>query len=262
MHARALLLATAFGLLGVGSVFMYTKQLRAEISGGERIAVLMLSKPAKKGSTLSDEQIAVREVPIAYLDDRIVRANDRPKILGVRLDRDIDPQQMLEWADLALDGAGERHLGDLVPPGNRALTLHIPANFMSIKLLRPGDYVDLVAIVNEDHTAPEAVALLQKVLVLAVGTDTTPAVNAKADGTRQIDQLLTVSVTLQQGQAIALATQKGPVMALLRSPGDTSVASQIPALSHVVVHDPGPQKAAPPKEPTKPAELKAQPRKP
>lgn len=248
-HARSLIVAAAFGLVGVGAIVMYTRELRAEIAGGERVSVLVLAKAAKRGAPLGDEQLAERDVPIGYLDDRVVRASDRAKVLGVRLEHDLDPQQMLAWDDLALAGEGDRHLSQLVQPGTRALTLHIAANYMSIELLRPGDYVDVLGVVDEQRGAPQAVVLLQKVLVLAVGVETTP--NRETHAGNRADQLLTIAVTLQQSQTIALAAQKGPVIAVLRSAEDPSVAAQIPVLSQVVARDPKPIASSGPTRPQK-----------
>jgi pilus assembly protein CpaB len=237
MHKRALAFATAFALLGVSSLAMYAKELRTEISGGEKVAILIMAKSAKRAVPLKDEDLAVREVPIAYVDDRFVRASDRAKVLGLKLERPLDPQQLLEWQDLSLAGLGQRHFGDLIQPGSRALTLNIPAQYMSVELIRPGDYVDLIGVLEEARGgSTESVVLLQKVLVLAVGAETTPTRETKSTGRES--QLLTVSVSLQDSQTIALAIAKGPVIAILRSPSDPSVSMKVPIVKRVTAHEP------------------------
>lgn len=246
LHTRAFLVAAAFALLGVASLAMYAKKLRTEISGGERVAVLILSKATKRSEPLREDDLAIREIPIAYVDDRFVRASDRPKVLGLRPDHDLDAQAVLEWSDLALSGANERFLATVVPPGSRALTLQIPAQYMSIELLRPGDTVDLVGVVDERGGSPQAIVLLQRVLVLAVGAETTPARDAKPKSRE--DQLLTISVTLQESQVIALAAQKGPVIAVLRNPGDQLVASKVPVVARITAKEPLPPPVAAPKD--------------
>jgi pilus assembly protein CpaB len=253
MHGRALLVAIAFALLGVASLAMYAKQLRTEISGGEKVSVLIMSKAGKRSAALSDDDLAVREVPIAYVDDRFIRASEKPKVLGLKLERQMDAQEILEWQDLALAGQSDRHLSQLVDPGARAFTLHIPAQFMSVELLRPGDYVDLISVHDEKKGTVESVVLLQKVLVLAVGVETTPTREAKQGSPTREEQILTVSVTLQDSQAIALALQKGPIIAVLRSPEDPSVAVRVPALSRITLREqtPTPTIVAPPPKPSK-----------
>lgn len=231
MQARAFLVAVAFALLGVASLAMYAKQLRAEISGGEKVSVLIMSRAGKTSTPITEEDLAIREIPIAYVDDRVVRAVDKGKVLGLKLERPLEAQQVLEWNDLALAGSDARRLAGLVQPGSRGLTLHIPAQYMSVSLIRPGDYVDLIGVLDERRGVQESVILLQKVLVLAVGVETTP-LHETHNGSRE-DQLLTISVSLQDAQTIALAAQKGPVIAVVRSPEDPTVASKINSLSRV-----------------------------
>ena len=233
MSLKALLAASLFAALGVVSLFLYTRQLEVEASGGERVSILMISKSAAKDSILSDDQLSVREVPISYVDDRVVRASDKPKVVGVRVERNLEPQQLLSWTDVSVSGDDDRHLSQLVQPGTRALTLHIPQNYMSVELVRPGDYVDVLGIIGEGQKSPQSVVLMQKVLVLAVGHDTMPTRAPGSGPARNADQLLTIAVTLQESQTIALAAQKGPVLAVLRSPLDQSVSERTPAVTQL-----------------------------
>lgn len=254
MNFRAFAIATAFALLAVASLAMYAKQLRAEISGGEKVPVLVMSKGAKRGTALSEDDLALREIPAAYVDDRVVRAVDKAKILGLKLEHAVDAQQVLEWQDLALSGHTDRTLAALVSPGSRGLTLHIPAQYMSVELIRPGDYVDLIGVVDEKRGTTESIVLMQKVLVLAVGVETTPA-HEIAKSTSREDQLLTVSVSLQDSQLIALAIQKGPVIAVVRSPEDPSVATKVPTMSRVTLREPAPATSAAPVASSRPTKI-------
>lgn len=231
MNWKALLTATLFALLGAASLVLYTKRLEVEASGGERVSVLMIAKGAKGGSVLSEEQLSVRDIPIAYIDDRVVRASDKPKVVGVRVERDLDPQQLLSWQDVAVGGYEDRKLTQLIPAGSRALTLHIPQQYMSAELLRPGDFVDVIAVVTENGKNTQAIVLLQKVIVLAVGRETIPQHDPNRSASRAEEQLVTISVTLQESQTVALAAQKGPVVAVARSAVDQSVSENVPAVS-------------------------------
>jgi pilus assembly protein CpaB len=235
---KAIAAAVVLALLALVSLGMYTRRLEIEASGGERVSVLLIAKPMKKGTTISEATLSVREVPIAYVDERFVRASDRGKVVGVRLEHDVDTGHVLLWGDVAVSGAEERHLSQLVQPGSRALTLQIPQSYMSIQMLRPGDYVDIVGVLGE-ASRQSAIVILQKVLVLAVGQETMPNRDSNTAINSRLEQLLTVSVTLQESQSIALAAQKGPVYAVLRSPDDQSVADKVPAVSQVVPVAPG-----------------------
>ena len=234
MNVKALLTAALFAALAIASLVLYTKRLELEVSGGERVSILMIAKPVKKNTVLSEDALSVRQIPIAYIDDRMVRASDKPKVVGVRVERDLDAQQLLGWVDVAVSGMEDRHLSQLVQPGTRALTLHIPTQYMSSALLRPGDYVDVIGVVGENKT-PQSVVLLQRVLVLAVGQDTTPAheVNPRDPSHSDSDQLVTIAVTLQESQTISLAATKGPVIAVLRSAEDQSISDNTPPVTQL-----------------------------
>jgi pilus assembly protein CpaB len=100
------------------------------------------------------------------------------------------------------------------------------------------------------------VVLLQKVLVLAVGEDTMP--NREGNRDARFDQLLTISVTLQESQTISLAMQKGPVIAVLRPANDTSVSARAPVVSQLALKDTV-SKVAPVVRNSRPTEVKAAP---
>jgi pilus assembly protein CpaB len=243
MHLRALLLAGAFAFFGISSLFMYMKEVRLEASGGPRQSVIVVAREVSRNTPLTDADLATRSVPAAYVDTRMVRAQDRAKLLGIRAVRTLEPGQAVEWHDLAL-GTNDSVFGTRIPPGTRALTLHIPQQYMSSSLVRPGDYVDLLAVPEEQRTA-KAIVLLEKVLVLASGSDTSPTQHSTRD--RQIDQLLTVAVTVREAQTIALATTKGPVIALVRPLDEMGNSGGLaPAITSVTNPTPvGPKPLAP-----------------
>lgn len=247
-HARALLLAGAFAFFGVSSLFMYMKELQLEASGGQKVPVLVLARELSRNAPITDGDLATRTVPAAYVDTRMIRAQDRARVLGIRMVRSVEPGQTLEWGDLALGGADNGVFAVKIPPGTRALTLHVPQQYMTPALVRPGDYVDLLAIPEEQRTQ-KAVVLLEKVLVLASGSETSPAANQVRD--HNTEQLLTVAVTVREAQTIALATAKGPVIALVRPIDDTTNnGSSQPAITSIApVEKPAPR-PLPPAVPT------------
>ncbi|MBX3191216.1 MAG: Flp pilus assembly protein CpaB [Labilithrix sp.] len=232
MNAKAVIVALLFGALTAASLVLYTRRLEIEATGGERISVLMLARPLKKDAVVSEDDLSVRQIPVAFVDDRVVRASDRPKVVGVRAERDLEPQQLVTWLDVAVSGLDDRHLSQLVQPGTRALTLHIPESYMSAGLLRPGDWVDVIGVVEEGHSH-QSVVLLQKVLVLSVGRETVPSHDARSTTRASEEQLVTIAVSLQDSQVIALAAQKGPVIAVLRSPDDQTISENVPAVTQL-----------------------------
>lgn len=252
MNRRALLTAVVLAMLGGVLLLIYMQRFEQEASGGQRVKVLMAAKPIKAGQVLTQDMLAVRKVPIAYVEDRAVKASERAKVIGLRVGNNVQTQETLLWTDLAIASDERRDLSSLIQKGHLAVSIRAHGGDKSFELIRPGDYVDLIvdlpqrskgAIdpgVGEPHVA---VVLLQKVLVLAVGLETTP-LGAKVDkhGDQNREMVLTVSLdSLAQAQKVALAEHRGIITVALRNPDDQHMVEDVSnvssnALSHGQVY--------------------------
>lgn len=224
MNRRALLIAVVVGILGVFLLLLYQRRFELEASGGEKVKLLIVVKRLERGKTIPDDAIAVREVPMAYVDDRSIREVDKNKILGLRLGTTIREQQLLLWTDLATGSDERKELSSLVLPGYRAVSIRAARDDTSISLLRPGDYVDVIGVLGASSSeAKSAVVLLQRVLVLAMGAETSPDAMDQKDKNVQ-ENLLTLSLTLSEAQLIALAAERGRLTVAVRHPDDQQKA--------------------------------------
>src|SRR5215472_13186091 len=86
-----------------------------------------------------------------------------------------------------------------------------------------------------------AVVLLQRVLVLATGQNTSPdtldSKDAKDRYYSKSDNLLTLSLTVTEAQLLSLAQQKGRIAVAVRNPEDQRTAASIPDLSSAALFD-------------------------
>jgi pilus assembly protein CpaB len=73
MNRRALLIALVVAGLGVFLMVLYQKRFETEASGGERIKLLIAVKPIERGKVITEEMVATREVPQAYVEDRAIK---------------------------------------------------------------------------------------------------------------------------------------------------------------------------------------------
>ena len=85
MNRRALLIALVVGIMGVFLLLLYQRRFELEASGGEKVKLLIAVKRLERGKPIADDAISVREVPMAYVDDRSIREVDKNKVLGLRL---------------------------------------------------------------------------------------------------------------------------------------------------------------------------------
>jgi pilus assembly protein CpaB len=216
MNRRALLIAVVVGALGLFLLLLYQRRFELEASGGEKVKLLMAVKRLERGKPITEDSIATREVPMAYVDDRSIRESDKNKVLQLRVGTTIKENNLLLWSDLATGSDDRKDLSALVLPGYRAVSIRAAKDETSITLLRPGDYVDVIGILGE---ARSAVVLLQRVLVLAVGTDTSP--EAVEERNKYVtENLLTLSLTLSEAQILALAADRGRLAVAVRHPED------------------------------------------
>lgn len=247
---RALGWSLATGLLGAALAAWMLQRYAQEVSGGEPVAVLRALTPIERGSVLRDDLFTAANVPASYAEARAVRASDLAKVRGVRIANALETQDTLQWSDLAASHE-QRDLSALVQPGNRALTVQAAPSHVSAqgaRLIRPGDYVDVLANLGSgDSSGLErdaklvSVLLLQRVLVLAVGTVTDPQLmRAEAGG----DELLgpdvaplTLSLKVEEAQLLALAQERGRLSVMLRQPDDTRIIESAPELAVATLFD-------------------------
>ncbi len=234
LSRKLLLIAVALGLTGAGLLMLYLQRFEREVSGGMRVQLLTVIKPAERGALLTDDMLGVSEVPLAYVEQRAVKAADRAKVVGIRADNALEAQDTLMWTDLAIS-SDDRDLSSLVQPGKRAITVRASeagSDPAGNGLLRPGDYVDVIVTLRSElgEGAPSAIVLLQRVLVLAVGSKTQPqGFSDKTDDDRGVAQEreLTLSLKVEEAQLLSLARERGTLSVALRGPTDSKVIEGI-----------------------------------
>ncbi len=231
MNKRALFIALVVGVLGAFLLILYQRRFEIEASGGEKIKLLMAVKRIERGKPITEDVIAVREIPVAYVDDRAIRESEKSKILGLRVGNTVREQQLLLWSDLTATDE-RKDLSSLVLPGYRAVSIKAARDDTSIALIKPGDYVDVIGVLGSGSAGGEAknaVVLLQRVLVLATGTDTSPdqAKESKELNPYASENLLTLSLTLTEAQVLALAAERGRLAVAVRHPDDQARTSGI-----------------------------------
>jgi pilus assembly protein CpaB len=217
------MIALVVALLGVVLLFLYTKRFEREASGGEKIRLLVALKPIERGKPITEEMLSTHEVPMAYVEDRAIKEVDKSKILGIKVGTTIQAQQTLMWTDLTTANEERRDLSSLIVPGSRAVTIRTRREDASSAMVKPGDYCDVVAILPDQNTET-AIILLQRVLVLASGFDTSPdAIDLTVNKDRRLtESVLTLSLTVEDAQKLAVATEHGTVSVILRNPLDNA----------------------------------------
>ena len=240
MNRRALVIALLIALVGVALLAIYLRRFEEEASGGEQVKLLVANKPIEAGAQITEEMLATRLVPRAYVEDRAVLDSERAKIVGLRLGHTVQSQQTLMWTDLAIAMEKGRSLSSLIQPGMRGVTVRTKGNEdKSFALIRPGDRIDVIATMPGEKQTDQrsSIVLLQNVLVLAVGSDPGGTPSDKPGPQQQTDIILSLSLTVPEAQLLALAVEKGTITVALRNPDDVRVTEGMNDLSSSALSD-------------------------
>ena len=244
MNKRALILALVVAVLGFTLMLLYAQRFEKQASGGDRVQLLMAIKPIQRGAVISDDSLAIREVPLAYVEDRAVKAAEKSKVLGLRVGNTVQSQQTLMWSDLSTTADEMQDLSMLVERGKRAVQIRASSGDKTFALIRPGNYVDVIATIPEPGGTGDrrtAVVLLQRALVLAVGLEVSTEINSSVSDRNRgkgAEDILTLSLDLHQAQQVALALNKGVLTVVTRNSEDQVVLEGVPDLSSSVLTDP------------------------
>ena len=233
MKSRPVLFGLLVALLGIVLQVVYMRRYEEEASGGERIELLVAAQPIERGKPITAEMLGTRSVPRAYVDDRAIRASDRDKVTNLRAVSKVPVLQTLAWTDLIASTDEQRDLSGLVQPGNRAMPIKVMFE-ETLQLIRPGDFVDILGVFGESR---QATVLLQRVLVLATGTETSVERSTDKKVVNKIT-LLTLSVSLQESQLLALGQSVGRLAAVVRNTDDARVVDSPPDVGSEALFSP------------------------
>jgi len=229
----ALIAAGVSAVAGLGLSHLYLTRLEAEVSGGTKVSVLVVSEDTPIGAVITEDKLAVRDVPQAYVEERNVRASEAKKVIGVRVGGGLRANEALLWSDLEKFSEHTRVLSALVQNGLRAVTVDAHAADFD-GLLRPGDRVDvLFTTPGKDAEGGTTTTLLQNLLVLSVGTDLGRRDDAKNGDSSVAGRVgsVTLSATLEQAQLLTQAKERGKLGLTLRNPEDIQLVEGVPETS-------------------------------
>jgi pilus assembly protein CpaB len=231
MKGRPVFIGLLAASLGVALLALYMRKFEIDATGGAKVELLVAVSPIVRGKPVTEAMLGTKQVPQAYVDQRAIRASERDKVLNLRPVSNIPVLQTLVWTDFVATSDEQRDLSSLVQPGSRATPIRVELDDV-LQLIRPGDFVDIIGVFGDGSASS---VLLQRVLVLATGLDTTT--NTSAGTARTRIEALTVSVSLEESQLLALAQNSGKLSVIVRNPDDQRVAESPPDVSRAALVD-------------------------
>jgi len=203
-------------------------QRRAQLeSEYATVKVVVAATDLQPGTFLSPQNVALRDVPAAFLHAEAVRAEGWGEIAGRFLARSLRSGEPILMSHLAQDAAAG--FSAQLSEGMRALTFPVDEESSISGMLAPGDRIDLFFTTtsgNETMTLP----LLSGVPVIATGMRTLSNEHHPEVQNQRQYRTVTVSVKPQDAAKITLAQESGKLTVALRRPGDAR-ALELPRLT-------------------------------
>jgi pilus assembly protein CpaB len=241
-----LISGVVLGVMAIVMTKMYLDQKQQDIQNrakaaianmqSNQTAVLVAKQDIPQGSVIDPEMFETSIVPNKFVQPQAVTSLDR--IAGMVTVAPISKGEQISLSKLANEkkSSGGGNLAGVTPSGKRAISV-IADNIASLSgMVNPGDYVDVLAIVQvpvqtQDGKINEQMAvvpLFQNVLVLAVGQNTGIPTGpssryAEAPVTSGGNTLITLALGPQEANLIAFVQEQGKIRLIMRSPADAKV---------------------------------------
>lgn len=232
-------LAAAAAICGAVAFFgaqSYLGRTRAALEAQWRgrfagVGVVVAATDLPSGRVLRAEDLARREVPKAYVPSGTFAATDLPSLVGRQL-----LQPMRRGDPLVgglLSGEAGPALAARLRAGTRAVTVPVDEVSSQAGLVRPGDKVDLMLAEEHQQGLERCISvrpLLESLRVLATGraqneiaqgggSAALRAALAQPDGRYST---ITLDVTPEQAQQLAVGLRVGELIPMLRADGDAA----------------------------------------
>ena len=224
MGARRLGLALAAALvisLGVTSVF-YVRITRAQSGARPQIRRVVAAKVAlQPGTPVAAENLTEIDWPKnVALGGLIEKKED---VAGHVLGYAVAANEPVLRRDLA--AGASLGLAAKIPDGMRAIAVKTNEVMNMAGFIFPGSRVDVLMTLrgeNNDASTTTARTVLQNVQVLSTGTKIDPDPTGKPESKPENVTVVTLLVTPEQSQKLALAQTQGTIQFVLRNGGDSA----------------------------------------
>jgi pilus assembly protein CpaB len=210
-------------LFGVTASFMALNWLkgqspRQQVQVAKTAPVVVAARDIGTATAMSPELLALRQWPVenrpqgsfAALDDLKNRVAAYPIAAG----------ELILVTKLAPKGAAPG-LTALVPPNKRAMTVKVDEASGVAGFLTPDNRVDVVVTIKQGEYRKEPVSkvVLQNLKVLGIGQK----IETRPGEKPQVVPTVTLEVTPEEGERLALAAREGHISLALRSQEDQNL---------------------------------------
>ena len=212
-------LALAVGLLVSFTVYGRLRQFADANTSAAGVPVVVAAEDIPVGMKVEAKDLRVINLPQAAIPAGAFSGTS--KILGRGAILPVSKGEFILPSKLAALNAGAG-LPSMIPQGMRAVSVRVNDVVSVAGFVQPGTHVDVLATGNEGSgNERQTTTVLENVLVLAVGKSLDRNVTADA----QTAPVITLAVSPDDAQKVALVSQEGRIQLSLRNPVDTKQGS-------------------------------------
>ncbi len=231
----SVLAAAGAALLVLNVISSANEELAAARSDEHKVDVVVVTRELFVGLPITDMDVTVKSFPDEIVPADVVFGSVE-QVVGRTPREKMWPNEFVREERLAKADEG-RGLNAIIESGSRAMSIFVNTESSVAGFIEPGNYVDVIVTIRPDDISQKSwttETLLQNVRVLAVGDSLTRPRSAstsssdgkarrRGSGTARAKPTVTLAVTPEEAQKLALATAKGDVHLALRSNIDSEV---------------------------------------
>ncbi len=207
-------LALAVGLLVSYTVYNCLRTFAGSNNNERGVPVVMAADDIQVGTKLEAHDVHVVTLPQSAVPPGAFSATSQ--VLGRGAILPVSKGEFILPSKLAAVNAGTG-LPSMIPQGMRAVSVRVNDVVSVAGFVQPGTHVDVLATGQGGGNDRQTTTVLENVLVLAVGKslDRNPLADA------QTAPVITLAVSPDDAQKLALVSQEGRIQLSLRNPMDT-----------------------------------------
>ena len=251
-----LIIGIVLALVAAYLIKVYTDQQRSAVIAdanrklakiqSEQVSILVASRDLPKGAILDQNSVEAVIVLKQYVQPQAATSLDRVSgmlaVVPISKGEQITLNKFISAKEAGISNQGS--LAMVTPIGKRAVTISVDSISAVGGMVRPSDYVDVVAMINVPTTTaqgkqasqPAAVPLFQNVLVLAIGQNISPVAEQEADSRykksskkAESSPLITLALNPKDANLLSFIQDQGKIRLALRSPSDAKIEQVSPA---------------------------------
>ncbi|MDR5658930.1 Flp pilus assembly protein CpaB [Serpentinicella sp. ANB-PHB4] len=221
------LLAIVFGLATALMTFSYLNNLKQSVDNTEYIEIIVAKENIQERTVVTMNMIERKTIPVQYMDSNQITSSK--EVVGKITLTTLSKGQSIFQSHIIEKGDYKEGLAYMIPQGKRAMSVPVDEVSGVSGLIKPGNKVDVITTIaiGEEVQVPHSVVVLQNIEVLAIGRDLNIKVGENAQNPTEA-RTATLAVTLEESLPLQMATQRGTISLMLRSPIDNTTSDPEP----------------------------------